>query len=145
MVSASALLAKCMQSLDLNNANLRGQNPSGNRYVHHLGCIGPEAFESPLWSAGTCRRFGPRRLDAASLARIWLTGQRLRQVAPTKALTGQRTPNFALLSQVIETSCSTCLNSGSPVNKRAFFCFARAAAKQSAKDILCLDLKPPAS
>ena len=45
------------------------------------------------------------------------------------------------LSQVILISFSTSLNSGSPVTSSAFLCFVSAAAKQSANDILFLDLK----
>ena len=50
-----------------------------------------------------------------------------------------------LYNQTTEMSDSTCLNSGSPVTRCAFRCFANAAAKQSAKDILCLALNLPAS
>ena len=47
---------------------------------------------------------------------------------------------FCGLSQSIVISRSTCLNSGSPVSSTASFCFVRAAAKQSAYAIRCLDL-----
>ena len=47
----------------------------------------------------------------------------------------------SLFTQVTVICCSTCLNSGSPVTRCAFLCFASAAAKASANDILFLDLK----
>ena len=52
-----------------------------------------------------------------------------------------RVTNSQSISQLIAISLSTCLNSGSPVARCAFLCLASAAAKQSAKDILFLDLK----
>lgn len=50
-------------------------------------------------------------------------------------------PQPEFFNQTILTSPSTCLKSGSPVMSSAFDRLANAAAKQSAYDIRCLDLK----
>jgi hypothetical protein len=47
-----------------------------------------------IWSAAISRRFGPRPLDPAS---AWTpSNEGCNRLQPTKALTGQRTPNYEL-------------------------------------------------